>query len=45
MREDKVEMDKYQEQIAALPNVTTEQMQLLLANMNNKIVEKNNGNT
>lgn len=40
MREDKTELDKYQEQIAKLPNATTEQMQLLLSSMANKIVEK-----
>lgn len=40
MREDKTELDKYQKQIAALPNVTTEQLQLLLSSMTNKIVEK-----
>jgi hypothetical protein len=45
MREDITELSKYQEQITALPNVTTEQMQILLSNMANKIVEKNNVNT
>jgi hypothetical protein len=40
MRDDVTEMDKYKEQVAALPNVTSEQMQLLLSSMANKIVEK-----
>jgi hypothetical protein len=40
MREDQDELTKYQEQVAALPNATTEQLQWLLSNMSNKIVEK-----